>query len=159
MIIRIIPETPEEKKSVNKLEWKGVHDYMVFGVHQDDDGHFIDFHSWRGRHQFLIGNLQYFYEQVNGERAFKQFRELEAKHFANMKNRQIDMSKVNLKKNVEDDPDEPNAPVQQVQQAQQVKFDQNLSNLPQAGFELLKPDKNDQQDVDKNPESPTVTEE
>ena len=73
MIIKLIPETDEEKaryanKGIDEIEHSGVREYMLFGNKIDPEGDLADFHEWHGSFRYLMGSLNYFYETVNDNR-------------------------------------------------------------------------------------------
>lgn len=78
MIIKIIPETDEEKTrfqenfSTNEITHSGVREYFIFGNRIIADGQLVDFHEWTGSPRYLMGNLRYFFEVVNDERREKE---------------------------------------------------------------------------------------
>jgi len=77
MQIKLTPETDEEKANfgdVGELVHEGVKDYFLVGIKADEDADIVDFYDWRGKHQFLLGNLQYYYEVINDERRQKDAR-------------------------------------------------------------------------------------
>ena len=78
MIIKIIPETDEERNrfnecfSTNEIVHSGVREYFVFGNKEVIDNQVQDFHEWSGSPRYLMGNLRYFFEVVNDERRLKE---------------------------------------------------------------------------------------
>ena len=78
MIIKIIPETDEERNrfnecfSTNEIVHSGIREYFVFGNKISQDGQANDFHEWTGSPRYLMGNLRYFFEVVNDERRAKE---------------------------------------------------------------------------------------
>lgn len=73
MIIKIIPETKEEKeryeaKGLDSLELSNVREFMFFGNQIDNNGELSDFHEWHGSYRYLMGSLNYFYEVINDNR-------------------------------------------------------------------------------------------
>ena len=71
MIIKIIPETPEEAKSFKSTQHAGVQEFFMCGIDQDDDGNIGEFHDWKGGYRFLIGSLAYYSEIISDERRNK----------------------------------------------------------------------------------------
>ena len=72
MIIKIIPETDDEKDAflkngLDSIEHYGVREYMMFGNKIEEDSILTDFHEWQGSHQYLIGSLHYFYEVIKNK--------------------------------------------------------------------------------------------
>jgi transcription initiation factor TFIID subunit TAF12 len=78
MIIKIIPETDEERNrfqenfSTNEITHSGIKEYFVFGNKTVANGQSDDFHEWTGSPRYLMGNLRYFFEVVNDERRMKE---------------------------------------------------------------------------------------
>jgi hypothetical protein len=69
MIIKIIPETEDEKKSLVEKEYRGVKDYFIFGKNINKEYKMDDFHDWRtSSYRYLFSSLKYFTEIVNDER-------------------------------------------------------------------------------------------
>ena len=73
MIIKIIPETEQEKKAyaakgMDEAEHKGIREYMLFGNKIDEDGDLADFHEWHGSFRYLMGGLDFFYQTINDKR-------------------------------------------------------------------------------------------
>jgi len=73
MIIKLIPETEEEKanyasKNITEVIHSGVREYMLFGNRIDQDGDLEDFHEWHGSYRYMMGSLNYFYETINDKR-------------------------------------------------------------------------------------------
>jgi hypothetical protein len=69
MIIKIIPETEDEKKSLVEKEYRGVKDYFIFGKNINKEYKMDDFHDWRTlSYRYLFSSLKYFTEIVNDER-------------------------------------------------------------------------------------------
>ena len=68
MIIKLIPETEEERATLNELEYSDVIEYFVFGSRKDAEGQIVDFHNWRGNHRYLMGSLDFYYNVVDDER-------------------------------------------------------------------------------------------
>ena len=75
MIIKIIPETPEEKLRAKEVVHIGVKDFFFCGnkqaVHQEDSD-VTDFHDWRGTYKFLEGSLLYYNNIIKEERHGKE---------------------------------------------------------------------------------------
>ena len=69
MIIRVIPETDEERAKTEEATIVNVKEFFLFGNHVTEDGHFNDFHEWTGSYRYLMGTLLYYYEEINDERA------------------------------------------------------------------------------------------
>jgi hypothetical protein len=68
MIIKLIPETEDEKKELVEREYSGVKDYFIFGQNNGPDGEVNDFHDWRTQsYRYLIGSIKYFDEIVTNE--------------------------------------------------------------------------------------------
>jgi len=67
MIVKIIPE---EGDNVSEVEHHGVKDFFLCGFKETEDGT-EDFHDWRGGYKFLIGNLFYFLNKIQGEEESK----------------------------------------------------------------------------------------
>lgn len=70
MIIKIIPETEEEKNRMGEeeIEYNNVKEFFIFGNKEEDDKSIFDFHEWFGSFRYIMGNLKYFYEIVNDSR-------------------------------------------------------------------------------------------
>lgn len=69
MIIKIIPETKEERDSLVEKEYRGVKDYFIFGKNINKEYKMDDFHDWRtSSYRYLFSSLKYFTEIVNDER-------------------------------------------------------------------------------------------
>ncbi len=73
MIVKLIPESEEEKKAyenkgIAEMVHEGVKEFMLFGNKIDADGDLADFHEWHGSYRYLMGSLQYFYDVVNDNR-------------------------------------------------------------------------------------------
>ena len=68
MIIRLIPETEEEKARAGEIEIKGVNEFFVYGNNVTEDGRYNEFHEWTGSYRYLMGTLQYYFEVLNDER-------------------------------------------------------------------------------------------
>jgi len=69
MIIKIIPETADEKKELTEKEYRGVRDYFIFGKNINEKHKIDDFHDWRtSSYRYLFSSLKYFAEIVNDER-------------------------------------------------------------------------------------------
>jgi len=73
MIIKVIPETDEERqryqqKGISEIEHTGVREFMFFGNKIDSEGDVADFHEWHGAFRYLMGSLNYFYEMINDNR-------------------------------------------------------------------------------------------
>jgi len=79
MIIKIIPETDEEKNlfknnfSTSEIIHNGVKEYFVFG-NKDQNKELIDFHEWAGSPRYIMGSLRYFFEVINDERRMREER-------------------------------------------------------------------------------------
>lgn len=71
MIIRIVPETAEEKEKYQEVEHCNIRDFFIFGNKRDADGDLKDFHEWRGDYKYLEGNLYYFLTSIQEERRMK----------------------------------------------------------------------------------------
>jgi hypothetical protein len=72
MIIKIIPETDEEKNIVQEVEHTKIKEFFIFGNKKDNDGDILDFHDWHGSYRFLLGSLAYFQDVISHERAQKE---------------------------------------------------------------------------------------
>jgi len=78
MIIKLIPETEEEKNrfrenfSSDEIVHEGINEFFLFGNKLVNNVQLTDFHEWTGSPRYLMGNLRYFYEVVNDERRMKE---------------------------------------------------------------------------------------
>ena len=78
MIIKLIPETEEEKIrfrenfSSDEIVHEGINEFFLFGNKIVNNFQLTDFHEWTGSPRYLMGNLRYFYEVVNDERRMKE---------------------------------------------------------------------------------------
>jgi len=68
MIIKFIPETEAEKAKHKEIKYTGVKEFLVFGNRKDADGYLVDFHEWEGGYRYLLGSLDFFYNEINDER-------------------------------------------------------------------------------------------
>ena len=68
MIIRIIPETEEERAKTQEKTISNVQEFCIFGNHINDENHLKEFHEWTGSFRYLIGNMNYYKEVINDER-------------------------------------------------------------------------------------------
>ena len=71
MIIKIVPETVEEKDKYQEVEHCNIKDFFIFGNKRDTDGDLKDFHEWRGDYKYLEGSLYYFLTSIQEERRMK----------------------------------------------------------------------------------------
>jgi hypothetical protein len=78
MIIRLIPETAEEKSRSSEIEIKNVREFFVMGNNVTEEGMHNEFHEWTGSYRYLLGTLSYYNEVINDER-----REAQAKRSFN----------------------------------------------------------------------------
>lgn len=69
MIIKIMPETDEEKAKMKKEEHFRVKEYFVFGNKIDENGDLIDFHIWDGGRRFLMSSLYWYLKELEGRNA------------------------------------------------------------------------------------------
>jgi len=67
MIVKLIPETEEEKNRVQEVEHHNVREFFMFGSKKDADGEVVDFHDWVGGYRYLMGSLYYFLESIGEE--------------------------------------------------------------------------------------------
>jgi hypothetical protein len=78
MIIKLIPETDEEKSrfretfSSDEIVHDGVKEFFMFGNKIANNEQLLDFHEWTGSPRYLMGNLRYFFEVVNDERRLRE---------------------------------------------------------------------------------------
>ena len=72
MIIKIIPETAEEKKTAKEIKHVGVKDFFFCGNKKDKEEELVDFHDWHGSYRFLEGSLLYFSNIIKEERQEKE---------------------------------------------------------------------------------------
>lgn len=75
MIVKFLPETEEEiknfeSKDIDEVVHYGVKEYMVFGNKVDEEGDLADFHEWHGSYRYLMGSLDYFYQEINDNRKY-----------------------------------------------------------------------------------------
>jgi len=75
MIIKLIPETEEEKARSSEIEIPNVREFFVMGNNVTEDGRYNEFHEWTGSYRYLMGTLQYYFEVINDERRSAQSRE------------------------------------------------------------------------------------
>lgn len=68
MIIKLIPETDAEKAKHKEVTFENVKEFFLFGNRKDAEDYMVEFHEWEGSHRYLIGSLNYFYEEINDER-------------------------------------------------------------------------------------------
>lgn len=74
MIIKLIPENDFEKQKfrdkfgADKIEHKGVREYLIFGNKVEGARDILDFHEWVGSYRYLMSGLYYFQEIINDER-------------------------------------------------------------------------------------------
>jgi len=73
MIVKMIPETEEEKqryasKGLGSIEHTGVREFLIFGNKIDNEGDLADFHEWHGSFRYLMGGCNFFYEIINDKR-------------------------------------------------------------------------------------------
>jgi len=71
MIIKIIPETPEEAKSFNSTQHSGVKEFFICGIEEDEDDGVSEFHDWKGSYRFLIGSLAHYSSEIIAEKCQK----------------------------------------------------------------------------------------
>lgn len=76
MIIKIIPETEAEiekcsQEGIAEREYRNVREFMIFGNNVDEDGDLADFHEWRGAERYLMGSLDFFYNEINDKRKMR----------------------------------------------------------------------------------------
>lgn len=82
MKIKLIPENEAERKLLANFEYDRVQDAFVFGNYTDENGELKDFHFWKGNYRYLIGSLDFFYNEINDERRAKNEKKAEdAKKF------------------------------------------------------------------------------
>jgi len=72
MIIKIIPETAEEKRTAKEIKHVGVKDFFFCGNKKDKEEALVDFHDWHGSYRFLEGSLLYFSNIIREERQEKE---------------------------------------------------------------------------------------
>ena len=68
MILKLIPETEEEKAMLSEQEYADVQEFFLFGSKKDENGDIIDFHNWRGNHRYLIGSIEFYLRILDDER-------------------------------------------------------------------------------------------
>jgi hypothetical protein len=68
MIIKIIPETDQEKLKREELEFSGVKEFFMFGTSVEEEETARNFHEWNGSYRYLLGSLNYFYEEILEEK-------------------------------------------------------------------------------------------
>jgi len=68
MIIKLIPETEQEKQRSSEVEIKNVREFFIMGNNVSDEGNYNEFHEWTGSYRYLMGTLQYYFEVINDER-------------------------------------------------------------------------------------------
>jgi hypothetical protein len=71
MIIRIIPETEQEKANMKRVEHTGIKEYFIFGNKVDEEGTLIDWHEWKSGYRYLIGSLHYYSQLIANEQKEK----------------------------------------------------------------------------------------
>ena len=80
MIIKIIPETDEEKSKMQEEEHIGVNEIFLFGSKKDEDSDSIDFHFWTSKsYRTLMGGLAYYFELISDERRDKNIKDKKIK--------------------------------------------------------------------------------
>jgi len=67
MIVKLIPETDEEKNRIQEVEHHNVKEFFMFGSKKDADGEVVDFHDWAGGYRYLMGSLYFFLETISDE--------------------------------------------------------------------------------------------
>ena len=75
MKIKLIPETEAEEAIVNSFEHDDVRDIFIFGNKVNDNGELEDFHFWKGNSRYLMGSMNFFYNELNDERRLKKEQE------------------------------------------------------------------------------------
>jgi hypothetical protein len=68
MIIKLIPETEQEKLRSSEVEIKNVREFFIMGNNVTDEGNYNEFHEWAGSYRYLYGTLEYYSEVLNDER-------------------------------------------------------------------------------------------
>ena len=77
MIIKIIPETEEEKARSSEVEYSDVKEFFLMGnnvLHEENGSRLNEFHEWTGSYRYLIGTMSYYIEVINDERRGAQSR-------------------------------------------------------------------------------------
>lgn len=74
MIIKLIPETEQEKLRSTEVEIRNVKEFFLMGNNVTDEGSLNEFHEWTGSYRYLMGTLQYYSEVINDERRAAQSR-------------------------------------------------------------------------------------
>ena len=77
MKVQLIPENEAETNLLKDFEHEGVQDVFVFGNKVDENGEIKDFHFWKGNYRYLIGSLNFFYNEINDERRVKNEKKME----------------------------------------------------------------------------------
>jgi len=67
MIIKLIPETKQERENMSEVVHEGVGSFFLCGIDRDEEGDASYFHDWHGEYRFLIGNLSYYLELIKDE--------------------------------------------------------------------------------------------
>jgi hypothetical protein len=67
MIIRIIPETDEERAKIEEKTITNVQEFFLFGNNIYGNS-LNEFHEWTGSFRYLYGTLRYYQEVLNDER-------------------------------------------------------------------------------------------
>jgi len=68
MIIKLIPETDEEKQRSSEVELTNVKEFFIMGNNVTEEGNRNEFHEWTGSYRYLFGTLNYYAEIINDER-------------------------------------------------------------------------------------------
>lgn len=86
MIIKLIPETEQEKIKFTECQHEGVKDFFIFGSKKEEDGDNVSFHEWDGRYDFLIGSLFYHANYLSHEQFQGKIKTSATKPFLKMSN-------------------------------------------------------------------------
>jgi len=74
MIIKLIPETEQERLRSTEVEIRNINEFFLMGNNVTDEGDINEFHEWTGSYRYLMGTLQYYSEVINDERREAQSR-------------------------------------------------------------------------------------
>ena len=76
MIVKLIPETEQEKEEIKSTEHKNVKEFFLVGVKIDVDGDSVDFHAWNGGHKFLLQNLSWYKTVIEDDKHLQEIKDI-----------------------------------------------------------------------------------
>ena len=128
MKVTYTPETELEQSQFSEQVYTGVQEIFMFGSMKNEEGTLDDFHYWKGNPRYLLGSLNYFYNEINDERRAKKFATQDdgiTRQFKMRKDATIDNPGIQVVELPEDQ-----------DQVEQVEDD--IKDFPPIGFDLNK---------------------